>query len=180
VNPVNDLSQAWQGWAQIVAGRSHADRNFTPTLGGLAVAIFWFLVAVLLSTAAQSVAVGMPALEQVLFGLFGQALTLALLALAISQSLHFLKIQLPLTALLVPIVYGMALMFILAIPLTLAGPNVALIAVFGLAILIYRAGRVLADMRNGVAIAFALLCLMVLVVVPNALYIVFLQIPSPA
>ena len=50
----------------------------------------------------------------------------------------------------------------------------------GLGVLIWRAGAVLASMRTGVAVAFALLCLMVLVVVPNALYIVFLQIPSPA
>ena len=60
------------------------------------------------------------------------------------------------------------------------GPNAQLLAVVALGALIWRAGMVLANMRMGVAIAFALLCLMVLVVVPNALYIVLLQIPSPA
>ena len=34
-------------------------------------------------------------------------------------------------------------------------------------------------MRNGIAVAFSLLCLMVLVVVPNALYMLFLAIPFP-
>ena len=69
---------------------------------------------------------------------------------------------------------------VLAIPLVLLGPNTQLIAVFVLGLLIWRAGVVIAGMRNGVAIAFALLCLMVLVVAPNALYIVFLQFPSSA
>jgi hypothetical protein len=74
----------------------------------------------------------------------------------------------------------MALVQVLAIPLSILGPNAQLIAVLALVALIWRAGVVLAGMRTGVAIAFALLCLMVLVVVPNAFYIVFLQIPSPA
>jgi hypothetical protein len=84
------------------------------------------------------------------------------------------------TALLVPVVYFMALIQVLAIPLSILGPNAQLLAVVALGVLIWRAGMVLAKMRMGVAVAFALLCLMVLVVVPNALYIVFLQIPSPA
>ena len=66
------------------------------------------------------------------------------------------------------------------IPLVLLGPNVQLLAVLALALLIWRAGVVLGGMRNGVAIAFSLLCLMVLVVVPNALYMLFLVVPSPA
>ncbi|RYE08897.1 MAG: hypothetical protein EOP22_11235 [Hyphomicrobiales bacterium] len=180
MNALDALSQAWKGWGEIAAGKAHAARNFTPTRNGLGIAIFWFVIALLLSTAVQSLAVGMPAVEQILLGLLAQGLTLAVLALAIAQSLRFLKIEQPLTALLVPIVYAMGLMFILAIPLTLAGPTFALLAVFGLAWLIYRAARVLADMRQGTAFAFALLCLMVLVVVPNALYMVILQPPSPA
>lgn len=178
MSPINDLSQAWQGWAQIVAGKDGAGRFFSPTLAGLGIALFWLAIAVLLATAVQSVGVGMPSLDQILLGLFAQALTLAFLALAIWQSLYFLKIALPVTALLVPVIYAMALVFILAIPLTLA--NAGWIALLGLTFLIYRAGRTLAGMRKGVAIALALLCLMVLVIVPYALYIVFLQTPSPA
>jgi hypothetical protein len=84
------------------------------------------------------------------------------------------------TVLFVPIVYVMALVQVMAIPLVLLGPNVQLLAVVVLGLLIFRAGTVIAGMRTGVAIAFTLLCLLVLVVVPNALYIVFLQVPSPA
>lgn len=180
MNPVSDLTRAWRGWAEIVAGHADAARNFTPGPTGLAVAILWFLIAGLLSSAVQSMAGGMPAAGDVVFGLAAHALTLGALALAIGQSLRFLRLAVPVTALLVPIIYARALIFVIAIPLTLAGSGLALIALCGLVPLIWRAGQVIAGMRLGVAVAFALLCLMVLVVVPVALYMVFLQIPSPA
>ena len=125
-------------------------------------------------------AVGLPSLAQLLVGYLIQGVVVAALAVATSMSLRFLKLDVPLLTLLVPIIYFMALAQVLAIPLVLLGPNVQLIAVIGLSFLIWRAGVVIGGMRNGVAIAFALLCLMVLVVVPNALYMLFVQIPSPA
>ena len=119
-------------------------------------------------------------MAQLAIGILIQAATVGVLALVTAQSFHFLRLTVPMTVHFVPIVYFMALVQVLAIPLSLLGPNAQLIAVAGLGVLIWRAGAVLASMRTGVAVAFALLCLMVLVVVPNALYIVFLQIPSPA
>ncbi len=180
MNPITDLTLAWRGLAMIVAGKREAASQFNPTRMGLVVALGWFLLAIILSAAAQSAAVGMPSLTQLGIGILIQAVTVAALALVTAQSFSFLRVDLPLTALFVPIVYFMALVQVLAIPLSLLGPNAQLIAGFALGVLIWRAGVVLAGMRNGVAIAFALLCLMVLVVVPNALYIVFLQFPSPA
>jgi hypothetical protein len=180
VNPITDLTLAWRGLAMTVAGKREAAGMFRPTLQGLIIALGWFLLALILSAAAQSVAVGMPSLLQVAIGIFIQAATLAVLAVGTAQSLTFLRLGVPVLTLLVPIVYFMALVQVLAIPLNLLGPNVQIIAVLVLALLVWRAGIILAGMRNGVAIAFALLCLMVLVVVPNALYMLFLAIPSPA
>ncbi len=180
MNPLTDLTLAWRGLAMIAAGKREAASLFNPTRMGLVVALGWFLLAMILSAAAQSAAVGMPSMAQLTIGIVIQAVTVAALALVTAQSARFLRLDVPMTVLFVPIVYFMALVQVLAIPLSLLGPNAQLIAVFGLGVLIWRAGVVLAAMRNGVAIAFALLCLMVLVVVPNALYIVFLQLPSPA
>ena len=185
MNPLTDLTLAWRGLALTVAGRREAAGLFSPTLPGLIVALGWFLVALLLSAAAQSAAaqsaaIGMPSPMQLAVGVLIQAVTVAALALVTAQSLHFLRLDVPMTQLFVPMVYFMALIQILAIPLTLLGPNAQLIAVFVLGLLIWRAGVIIAGMRNGIAIAFALLCLMVLVVVPNALYMLFLVIPSPA
>jgi hypothetical protein len=180
VNPVTDLTRAWRGLALTVAGKPEAASQFNPTLGGLVIALILYLLAVVLTAAAQSVAVGMPSVDQVAIGLLIQGATVAALAVATVLSLHFLTLAVPMNVLFVPIVYFMALIQVLAIPLVLLGPNMQLIAVLVLALLIWRAGVVLGGMRNGVAIAFSLLCLMVLVVVPNALYMLFLVIPSPA
>jgi len=180
VNAIADLTQAWRGLALTVAGKPEAASHFNPTRAGLVVALGWLLLALLLSAAAQSMAVGMPSALQLSIGIFIQAVTVAALAVATAQSLHFLKLGIPMTRLFVPMVYFMALIQLMAIPLVLLGPNTQLIAVFVPGLLIWRAGVVIASMRNGVAIAFAALCLMVLVVVPNALYILMLQIPSPA
>ena len=180
MNPIADLTLAWRGLALTIVGKREAAGHFNPTRGGLVVALGWLLLALLLSAAAQSMAVGMPSVMQLTIGIFIQAVTVAILAVATAQSLHFLKLGITMTELFVPMIYFMALIQVMAIPLVLLGPNTQLIAVFVLGLLIWRAGIVIAGMRNGVAIAFALLCLMVLVVVPNALYIVFLQIPSPA
>ena len=180
MNPLADLTLAWHGLAMTVAGKRDAASQFNPTPSGLLIALGWFGLAILLSAAAQSAALGLPSPMQLAIGIFIQAVTVTALALVTAQSFRFLRLELPVTALLVPIVYCMALAQVLAIPLSLLGPNAQLVAVFGLGVLIWRAGVVVGGLRNGVAIAFALLCLMVLVVVPNALYILFLQIPSPA
>jgi hypothetical protein len=180
VNPVADLTRAWHGLALTVAGKPEAAAQFNLTRTGLVIALAWFLLAILLSAAAQSAVVGMPSMASLVTGILIQATTVAALAIVMAQSFHFLRLEVPMTALLVPVVYFMALIQVLAIPLSILGPNAQLLAVVALGVLIWRAGMVLAKMRMGVAVAFALLCLMVLVVVPNALYIVFLQIPSPA
>jgi hypothetical protein len=180
VNPVADLTAAWTGLALIVAGKPEAATQFAATLNGLAVAVGWFVLSLVLGAAAQSVAVGMPRLDQVLFGLGIQAATLAVLFWATVISLHFLKLTVSPLGLFVPIVYILALMQVFAIPLILLGPNVQILAVLAAAVMVGRAGKVLAGMNTGSSIAFAFLSLMVLVLVPVALYMLFLQIPSPA
>jgi hypothetical protein len=180
VNPVTELRQSFRGWAEILAAKPAAGAYFRTDAIGLATALGWFLVALLLSVAGQSAANGMPSLAQFSFGLLAQAVTLALLGITMAQTLRFLKLATPLNVLLVPAVYALAAMFIVAIPLSLIGPNAALLAVLAVAYFIFCSGRALAGMSLGIAIAFAVLCLIVLVVVPNALYIVLIQIPSPA
>lgn len=180
MNPVSDLKEAWQGLALTVAGKPEAAGHFRANLSGLLVALLWFALALILTAAAQSVGVGMPEASQVLVGFVIQGVTLGVLALLTSFSTKFLGIDVPLLKLFVPIVYFMGLMQVLAIPLVLLGPNVQIVAVIVLTLLIWRAGVVLGGMRTGVAIAFALLCLMALVAVPNALYMLFLAVPSPA
>lgn len=181
MKPLDELAAAGRGWSALLAGDSAAGRHFVATPAGLAVALGSFLLAVLLASAVQSAAGGLPSAGVVIAGLMAQAVVVALLAVAIAQARRVLRIEGATTLdLLVPMVYALAAMVVVAIPLALLGPNVSLIAMLALAGLIYREGRVLAGMRPGAALGFALLCLLVLVVVPNALYMVILHVPSPA
>jgi hypothetical protein len=180
VNPLTDLTRAWQGLTMIVAGDRDAAGQFNPTRTGLFIALGWFALSLVLSAAAQSASSGLPSFTSLAIGFFIQAMTIVGLGVVTAQSFHFLKLDVPTTVIFVPIVYLMALVQLLAIPLNFLGSSAQLIAVLALVVMIWRAGMVLAGMRMGVAIAFALVCLLTLVVVPNALYIVFLQIPSPA
>jgi hypothetical protein len=180
VNPVADLRQSFAGWVGIARGRPEAARCFHPGPRGIGVALGWLLVAVLLSVAVQSVQLGLPSAPQLGLGLLAQGVTVGMLWLVTSQTLNYLKLETRVATLLVPILYGMAYMFIVAIPLTLLGPGAALLAVLGLAVAIGFAGRTVAGMKTGVAAAFAGLCLIVLVLVPNALYMLLLQLPPPA
>jgi hypothetical protein len=180
VNPVDDLTRAWTGLGLVVAGKREAAGYFTATVRGLIVALGWFALALLLVAAAQSVAVGMPDPMQVVAGFAIQGAVIAGLAVATRSSITFLKLDVRPLELLVPIVWFMALTQVLAVPLVLLGPNVQLLAVFVLGLLIWRTAMVLGGMRVGSAIAYSLLCFMVLVVVPNALYMLLTAIPSPA
>jgi hypothetical protein len=71
-------------------------------------------------------------------------------------------------------------MQVIAIPLILLGPNLQVVAVLAAALMIGREGKVLAGMGTGTSLAYALASLMVLVLVPVALYMLFVQFPSPA
>lgn len=180
MNPLADLTNSIRGWGEVVAGKPGAIANFRLRGSGPVIAFGWLLVAILLSVAVQSAAIGvMPSTPQLLLGLFGQAVTVAVLGVATAQTLHFLKLDVPLNTLFIPMVYALAYMFVVSVPLTLFGQVTGLLAIIGVAVLISRGAVVLAGMRTGVSIAFAIVCVIVLVVVPNALYILFLQIPSP-
>ena len=180
MNPVAELSDSFRGWAEIIGGRPEAGRYFRLTGTGPLIAYGWLLVAVLLSVAAQSAAFGgVPSPAQLLLGLVGQAVTVGLLAVVMAQTLHFIKVQIPLNVLLIPIVYALGYMFVVSVPLTLLGPYVGGLAVLAVGFLIYKLARVAAEMALGTAIAFAVLCVIVLVVVPNALYILTAAVPTP-
>jgi hypothetical protein len=177
VNPLAELQASFRGWGDIFAGRPDAASRFNTTAGGIAVAIGWFVLIVLLSAALQSLTSSVPSFTQLAFALVVQGVTLGMIWLAVTQTFKYLKIDVRPGDVLVPIIYGMAFMFLVAIPLTLLGSLAPMLAVLGLAVAIFFAGKTLAGMTNGTAAALAALCLIVLVVVPNALYIGFFQLP---
>ena len=141
MNPLAELTASFRGWSEILAGKPGAAQQFRTDTGGVVNAAIVLLIAILLSVTAQSAGAGVPTLAQFIFGLIGQAITIGLLAFVMARALRFLKVEVGLNVLLVPTLYALSYMFVVAIPLTLIGPNAALLAVLALGYLIYRAGR---------------------------------------
>jgi len=177
VNAFGQLTASFTGWSEIIAGKSAADRHFVLTRHGLAVAVLWFVVAVLLATALRSTG-GFPSLLQVMLGLVGEVITLGLVGLAIQQSLRRMQVAAATERLLVPVTYALAYMFVVSIPLQLIGAGLALLAVVLAAAMIARAAQVLCGLKPGPALAVGGVCLLVLVIVPYALYIVLSLFPT--
>lgn len=177
MNPLGDLTRSFAGWNAIIAGKPNALEQFRIDAPGFLVAAITLALAILLSLAAQSAGAGMPTLFQLLFAIIAQALTMSLLVVGVVRLLRLLKQPIAPNLLLVPILYVLAYAFIVGIPLTLLGP-LALLVPLALIGLIWRAGMVIGAMNAMTALAVALLCVIVLVVVPNALYMLLLLVPS--
>jgi len=176
VNPLGDLSGAIAGWTDVVAGKPEAKTSFRTDSSGLMAAVVTVIVAALLAAAVQSAASGVPSLLQALLGLLAWAVMIGFVAYTMSRALRSLAPDVTPNALLVPILYAFAFVIVLSIPLDLF--NATLIALLVLALMIWRAAQVLGGMTTGVSLAFAALCLIVLVVVSIALYMLLSFIPS--
>jgi len=177
MNPLGDLTRSFAGWTAIIAGRPEAREEFRTDNAGFAIAAITLALAILLSLAVQSAAAGMPTLFQLLFAIVAQALTMTLLVIGVVGLLRFLRVEVAPNTLLVPILYALAYAFVIGIPLTLLGP-LALLVPLALIGLIWRAAVVVGEMSATVALAVALLCVIVLVVVPYALYMLLFLVPS--
>ena len=138
----------------------------------------WLLVGMLLSVAVQSAMYGLPHVVSVLFSLIGEAVTLGLLWLALVQLFRFLRIGSPPPALFVPILYLLAYVFVISAVLQLVSQAFGLILMLGVAILIFRAAQVICGLKTMPAAGVAGAAFIVLVVVPNALYMLLLFLPS--
>ena len=177
MNAFGELTASFTGWSESIAGKAEAERHFVLTRRGLAVAVLWFVVAMLLASAVQS-AGAFPSLLQVLFGLIAELVTLGLVGLAIQQSLRRLQVTAATERLLVPVTYALAYMFVVSIPLVLIGTGLALLAVVLVAAMIARAAQVLGGLKPLAAAGVAGVCLLALVIVPYALYMLLSLFPT--
>lgn len=177
MHPLGDLTRSFAGWSGIIAGKPTARDEFHTDRAGFVTAAVTLALAILLSLAVQSAGAGMPTVFQLLYAIFAQALTMTLLVVGVTRLLRFLQLEIAPNILLVPVLYVLSYAFVIGIPLTLLGP-LALLVPLALTGLIWRAGMVIGAMKAMPAVAVALLCVIVLVVVPNALYMLLLLIPS--
>ena len=177
MNAFGELTASFTGWSEIIAGKAGADRHFVLTRRGLVVAVLWFVVAMLLASAVQS-AGAFPSLMRVVFGLIAELVTLGLVGLALAQSFRRMHAAVPTERLLVPVTYALAYMFVVSIPLLLIGAGLARLAGVLVAAMIARVAQVLGRLKPLSALGVGGVCLLVLVIVPYALYMLLSLFPT--
>jgi hypothetical protein len=175
VTILGDAKDAVVGWLDIIAGRPGGGERFNATQAGLVRALIWYFLLVLLTVLVQGLSLGMPASSEVFTAVMVNALPLLGVYLVILVTVRLFRLAIPVNALLVPAIYAMAFILAIGLPLSLLGGGMFANAMLGaLGYMFYRAGRDIAKLGIGVAIAFAVLSIVVLVALPIGLYMVFM------
>ena len=173
------IPRAGLGWLELFSGRESWRERFVFTGEGLGIALFLYLVAVLLLTFTGGLMQGsLPGYVDTFYVILFNALPLALLWLVFLLTRAVLAPSVPSLVFLVPTVYAFVFKLLLDFLLVFAGP-VFDYPTFGLlGYAMFRLGRLGLSLNLGLAIAFSALCLVALVLMRLALYM--LPAPTPA
>jgi hypothetical protein len=170
---LEDIKQAGIGWLDLIASRAGGAERFNSSGSGLATAVVFYFLMVLVTIIVQGVSVSFPTYEQVFLGLVVNALPLAGVALVIVATVRLLRVQVPVNAIMVPAVYALAFLLLVGLPLSLFFGNLFANAMMGvLGYMLYRAARDIAKLGIGTSIAFAVFAIAVLVALPIGIYMV--------
>jgi hypothetical protein len=173
-----EVREAVVGWIEMITARPPGAARFNLSRAGFVNAVGCYAAVVLLTVLVESIRAGAPAMPQIAFTLAANALPPISLALVAWVTVAMLRLSVGTTALLVPGVYGLALVLLVGIPVSLAGSGAAVNALLGvLAYMLFRLAREIGKMSLGISIAFAALCIVVLVALPMGLYM--LTVPAP-
>lgn len=164
------LSNAFAGWLLLARGEAGWEKHFVLTAAGLATAVVLFVLFAALSIAFASIGVNLPTLEGMLAGLLVQCLSILALVLAVLGTRRAVPGDGSVLLLLVPGLYALVFYLVLGTILSLVGGFALLVLWAALGFLFYRLGRMAGQWSHGVAIAFALLTMALLVGMPMTLY----------
>lgn len=166
-----ELRDAIVGWYLMLTARPDGAERFNLTRYGLGNALFFYLLALILTLGVQGLFTGMPGMYDVYVSVAVNALPLVGLAGAIIVTISLLRLELTFNTLAVPAVYAMTFVLVLQLPLSLWTGGLFSNAILGiLAYMFFREARDVGKMSIGVSIAFAVLALLMLVALPAGLY----------
>lgn len=173
------LSEAFKGWIAIVRGDPDWARHFTMSAAGLATALILFLFFALLSVALATADVGIPNFFGLIIALLVQSLSILALYIGILITRKIMPGEISLMRLMVPGVYALIAYLIAGTILSLIAGPVLILLWIGLAFLIFCLGRQAGGWNIGVAAAFAVLTMVLLVGMPVTLYMALGPVAAP-
>ncbi|WP_240232095.1 hypothetical protein [Devosia lacusdianchii] len=164
------LSNAAAGWIVILRGEGEWRDRFALTAPGLVTALFIFVFMTFLAVAFASMSIGMPSAGGVVAAMFVLGLPLTALIVALLGTRMALKGDEPLLPVLVPGVYALTAFLLAEGILAMIGGPVIMLSWLVLGYMLFRLIRVSTTWNAGVAVAFAVLTVLLLVAMRWALY----------
>ena len=164
------LANAFAGWLLILRSDAAWRAQFNLGWPGLVTSLVIFLFTAFLAIAAASTYQGMPGAFGILDALLAQSLWIAAVLMAVKLTAFALKSDIRTLDLLVPAIY--LLVFFLAIGslANLVAPPLVLLLTLLLLWPFYQLGRIVAQWPVPNAVIFAVMTLLLLVGLPQALY----------
>lgn len=164
------ISSAFIGWQMILKGEADWRDRFSISAPGLVSTLLIYASLAFIAVALASASIGMPSVMGVLAAMFVLALPVVSLVLTILITRNVLKSREPMLDLLVPGMYALAVFLLAEGLLAMLGGPVVMLAWLGLGYLLYRLVRSATTWPFGVAAAFALFTVVLLVAMRLALY----------
>jgi hypothetical protein len=170
---VATLRDAINGWVAILRDQPDWANHFRLSAAGLATAVVLFYLFAFLAIVIGSMAFGVPTPAGLVAAMLGQSLFLVALVVAVFATRSMLRDREPVPTLLVPGVYALVAYLALGTLITLLFAPLLPLLWLAMAWLLYRLGRVAAGWPLGVAAAFGILSVVLLVGIPATLYMLF-------
>ncbi|MBO9589396.1 hypothetical protein [Devosia sp.] len=173
------LKEALAGWIAIIRGEADWQRHFTISAAGLTTALVLFLFFSLLSIALATADVGIPNFFGLLIALLVQSLSILALLIGIFVTRRMVPGDARVLDLLVPGIYALIAYLVVGTILSLIAGPVLILLWIGLAFLLFHLGWRVGGWNIGVAAAFAVLTMVLLVGMPVTLYMVLGPVAAP-
>ena len=173
------LHNAWTGWLLILRNQPGWREHFSLSAPGLVTALLIFAFMAFLAVAFASMSIGMPGGIGVLAGMFVLALPVTSFVVTLIGTRMLLKSDQPMLPVLVPGIYALTAFLVLEGVLAMIGGPVVMLAWLAVGYLLFRLIRVATGWNAGVAAAFAVLTVVLLVAMRLGLYMLSNPAGSP-
>ncbi|KRA42226.1 hypothetical protein [Devosia sp. Root635] len=174
------LRNAVIGWTMLLGGKAGWRERFTRTAPGLATALAIFAFVTFLAVIIVAIGTDIPGLFAILAGMFALALPLVAMVLVLLGTRNVVRGTEPVLDLVVPATYAlMAFIVIEGLLASLIGGPIVILSWLALGYLLYRLARAATGWPTAISIGFAVLTVLLLVAMRQALYMLSSIAGSP-
>ena len=165
------ISNAARGWILLLRGQEDWRDYFRRTAAGLATALVLFIFVTFLAVIMVAIGTDIPGLFAIIAGMVALSLPLIAMALVLAGTRSAMRVTAPTYDMLVPGTYVLiAFIVVEGMLASLIGGPIVVLSWLVLGYLLYRLARAAADWPVPIAAGFAVLTVLLLVAMRQALY----------